>query len=416
MPSVMEMYTVRQRFPRPRLEAIGTGVRTEVEKLEASIKSGARIAIAVGSRGIANLEEIVRATVDAINSAGGVPFIVPAMGSHGGATAEGQTHVLASYGITEENIGAPVVSSMEVVELPGGNTNKIFMDRTAFEADGIVFVNRIKPHTDFHDRYESGLVKMGVLGLGKHAAALEIHSFGVAGLRDLLAPSFQRIVATGKILFGLAVVENAYDETAFVEAIPGAEILAREPALLDLARVNMPCLPVEDIDVLVVDRLGKDISGVGMDPNIIGRLKIAGQEEPSSPRIKSIVVSSLSPLSYGNALGIGLADVITRKLYNAIDFAPMYANVTASLFLERAKVPFIAEIDRAAVELALKTCGRSADRVVRIKDTLHVDEVQVSKSVLDEIADKVELVRGPEILFDDKGELCEWGEKESRRQ
>jgi hypothetical protein len=331
------------------------------------------------------------------------------MGSHGGATAEGQARILAGYGISEETVGVPVVSSMEVVSLPaGGLDNKIFMDRAAYEADGVVLVNRIKPHTDFHGDYESGLVKMAVIGLGKHAAAAELHSFGANGLRERIPLTFRKIAETGKILLGLAVVENACDQIAAIEAVPGKQILEREPLLLDMARRNMAHLPVEDIDVLIVDRMGKEISGVGIDTNIIGRIRIQGQEEPASPRIKAVSVSQLTPHSYGNAIGIGLADVITRRLFDTIDFKAMYINARASRFLERVKVPFIAETDADAFGVALDSCGGIAPdvaRVVRIHDTLHLAEVQVSKTVFDEIKNNVELVKGAENIYDEKGNL-----------
>jgi hypothetical protein len=407
------LVTVRQKFDRPRCVAVEETVRREIAALDLRLRQGARVAIAVGSRGVADIVPVVKSTVSCLREAGADPFIVPAMGSHGSATAAGQTSVLADYGIIAEKVGARVVSSMEVVELPaGGIGNRVFMDRAAYEADGVVLVNRIKPHTDFHGTHESGLVKMAVIGLGKHAAANELHSFGIAGLRDHMPATFKKIAETGKILFGIAIVENAYDETAHIEAVPGGRIFEREPALLDLARRNMPSLPVADIDVLIIDRMGKELSGVGMDPNIIGRIRIRGQEEPAAPRIKNIVVSELTAHSYGNAIGIGLADVVTRKLFNAIDFNAMYVNVRTSRFLERVKVPFIAENDADAVSVALAASGVSgaaAGRIVRIRDTLHLGEVQVSEAIYAEVKNNVELVRKAEDIFDGKGELIQFG-------
>lgn len=412
------LLNVRRKFNRPQCIDIEETVRREIAGLhlpvQAPVRAGARIAVAAGSRGIVAIDRIVKAVISSLREMGADPFIVPAMGSHGGATAEGQARVLASYGITGETMGAPVVPSLEVIELPaawhGGKIdNKVFIGRAAWEADGIVLVNRIKPHTDFHGRCESGLVKMAVIGLGKQAAAVELHSFGAAGLRDRIPQSFAVIAETGKILFGLAIVENAYDETAHIEAIPGRRILGREPELLAMARANMPCLPVEDIDVLIVDSMGKEISGVGMDPNIIGRIRIQGQDEPASPRIKAISVSSLTPRSYGNAIGIGLADVITKRLYDAIDFNAMYVNARASRFLERVKVPLVADSDADAFGAALGTCGRPSaagqERIVRIRDTLHLSEVQVSEAVYNEIKNDVELVKQADEIFDEKGNL-----------
>ncbi|MGA2506332.1 MAG: DUF2088 domain-containing protein [Chitinispirillaceae bacterium] len=408
----LHLYTVRQKFGGEACGDIEGTVAREFRRSGLQLRPGSRIALAVGSRGIANIDRIVRAAAACIREAGGVPFVVPAMGSHGGATAEGQARILAGYGISEETVGVPVVSSMEVVDLAsGGLDNKVFMDRAAYEACGIVLINRIKPHTDFHGDYESGLVKMAVIGLGKHAAASELHSFGANGLRERIPATFKKIMETGKILLGLAVVENARDETGLIEAVPGKQIFEREPALLDLARRNMPSLPVEDIDVLIVDRMGKEISGVGMDPNIIGRIRIRGQKEPASPRIAMIAVSGLTLHSYGNAIGIGLADVITRRLFDAIDFTAMYVNARTSRFLERVKVPFIAGNDTDAVAVALNACGsktQGAERVVRIRDTLHLAEVQVSKAVFDEIKNNVELVKGAENIYDEKGNLMEF--------
>jgi hypothetical protein len=409
--NIQNMITVRQKFIAPVCRDVRKSVRDGFENLKFKFQSGTRIAIACGSRGIADLSTIVKATVALLRDLGTEPFIVPAMGSHGSATAQGQQTILADNGITQEIVGARVVSSMEVADL-GVSTlgNRVFMDRAAYEADGIILINRIKPHTDFHGKYESGLVKMGVIGLGKHAAALELHSYGVTGLKDHVPASFELIAATGKVIAGIGVVENAYDQTAAVEVIAGADIMRREPELLDYARRNMPSLPVADIDVLVVDRLGKDISGTGLDPNVIGRVRIRGQEEPAFPRIKNIVVTDLTPASHGNALGIGLADVITQRLFNKIDFEVMRVNVQASLFLERIKVPFIAATDAEAFALALKACGRIAagkERVVRIRDTLHVGEMQVSSGILEEIRDKIEILSGPEEIFDERGELKE---------
>jgi hypothetical protein len=403
-----KLITVRQKFACPSCRDIEGIVEAEMQRCMPPLKPGARIALAVGSRGVANIDRIVRAAVKHLRAAGARPFIVPAMGSHGGATAQGQARVLAGYGITEKKTGAPIAASMEAVEIPAGLDNKVFMGRAAYESDGVVLINRIKPHTDFHGRYESGLVKMGVIGLGKHAAALELHGFGACGLRDRIPETFRAVVATGKVLLGLAVVENACDETARIEAMPGRQILKREPALLAMAKKNMPRLPVDDVDVLIIDRMGKEISGVGMDPNIIGRIRIRGQDEPVSPRVKSIVVTSLTPHSYGNAVGIGLADVITKRLFDAIDFHAMNVNVKASRFLERAKVPFVAENDRDAYEVALKACGAvppGAERVVRIPDTLRLSEVQVSKAVFAEIKNRVVLIKKEGQIFDSKGNL-----------
>jgi hypothetical protein len=408
---------VRQTFERPRLPDVRAAVLQDLEQVHARLRPGASIAIAVGSRGIANLAQIVKATVDFVKECGAAPFIVPAMGSHGGGTAEGQAEVLASYGVTEANIGAPVRATMETVELTQeGSPNRVFMDRYAYESDGVILINRVKVHTDFHGRYESGLVKLSVIGLGKHRQALEIHKFGVYGLRSLIPPTAQQVLATGKILFGVAIVENAYDETMMVKALKAEAIMDEEPKLLDIARANMPSLPTErgeasrSVDVLIIDRMGKDISGAGLDPNIIGRNKIRGEPEPPSPQIKAIVVSDLTPASHGNAVGLGLADVITQQLFDNIDLSATYENAVTSTFLERGKIPVIGKDDATATAYALRSCGPIPPeelRVMRVRDTLHLGEVYVSSAILDEIKDRddIEVIGEPVDVFDEEGML-----------
>jgi hypothetical protein len=397
---------VRQRFPRERIAEIEEATVEALTALRGVIKSGASIAIAAGSRGIANIARIVKTAADFVRDAGAKPFIVPAMGSHGGATAEGQATLLASYGIIEQAMGCPVRATMEVVELPNdGLKTKLFMDRFVWESDGVIVVNRIKPHTDFHGDFESGLAKMMVIGLGKERQAFEMHGFGVHGLRDLVPQAAKRLLTMGKILAGIGIVENAYDETAIIEAIPAANIWTREPQLLALAKQNMPRLPVEDLDVLIVDRFGKNISGTGMDTNIIGRTHIVGEPEPASPRIKMIVVTDLTEESHGNATGMGFADIITRRLYRKIDFPVTYKNVVTAGFPDRAKLPMVMETDREALELALRGAGCrdiSRTRVARIRDTLHLDDLFVSDAVLDEVR------RKPNVeVADGRSEACD---------
>ncbi len=414
----MKLHCVRQQFPRPRIPVpqLGSVVREQLStcasRLTRPIGAGASIAIAVGSRGIANIDGITRSVVDQLLSLRAKPFIIPAMGSHGGATAEGQLEVLASYNITPETMGCPIRSSMEVVELDrGGLANPLFMDRFAAESDGVILINRIKPHTDFHGRYESGLVKMAVIGLGKERQAGTMHSWGIHGLRDLIPLSAERVFGTGKILAGIGIVENAYDETAIVEAIPGREILSREPELLDAAKQNMPRLPVDEIDVLMVDYLGKNISGSGIDTNIIGRIRIDGEPEPASPRIRSIVVCDLTPETHGNACGMGLADVVTRRFADKIDFKTTNTNIITSGFLERGKLPVVADTDRHAFEIALRAAGcRDVEkaRVIRIQDTLHLSEMFVSAALMREIEGRedIEVIGEPVELFDSHSARC----------
>ena len=407
----LRLTKIKQTFPRPRLDDVRGALVAALAPVQVAIRPGARIAITAGSRGIANYAALVKTVVDFVRDAGGEPFIIPAMGSHGGATPEGQAGVLADYGITEAAMGAPIRSSLDVVEIPAPDLpNAVYMDRYAYEADGVILLNRIKPHTAFHGDYESGLVKMAVIGLGKHRQATAVHSYGVRGLREWMPPTAQRILATGKVLFGVAVVENAYDETLLVKVLPADAIMAEEPSLLGLAKANMPCLPVDDVDVLLIDRMGKDLSGTGIDPNIIGRMLIRGVPEPERPRIKALVVHDLTDGSHGNATGIGMANVTTRRLFDKLDFAATYANVTTSTFLDRARIPPVAATDAQAYEWALISCNQlppGQERILRIPNTLHLSEVYVSPAVLAEIKGQpgIEVIGEPQEMFDADGTL-----------
>ena len=296
---------------------------------------------------------------------------------------------------------------MEVVELPNsGLDHRIYMDKNAYESDGVILINKIKPHTDFHATYESGLVKMAVIGLGKERGAEAIHHFGVYGLKDLIPVSARRIFAEKKIIGGLAIIENAYDKTMMVKALTGNENMDQEPHLLEIAKQNRPAFPVDQLDVLIIDQMGKNISGVGMDTNIIGRLKIYDQSEPDSPKIRSIIVNDLTDESHGNTTGVGLADIISRKLFDKIDFSTTYKNIATSSFLERGKIPMIAENDQEALTLALRNCGSTTpgqERIIRIKDTLHLEELYVSQAILSEIRNnrKIEILEMDIPVFND---------------
>lgn len=405
------MIKIRQRFDRSEIDDPGAAVREQLARVEPFVQPGARIAIAVGSRGISNLPAVVKAVSEFVKARGAHPFIVPAMGSHGGATAEGQREVLRLNGASEESMGTPVRATMEVVELPRGSlSHRIFMDRHAYESDGVILINRIKPHTDYHGRYESGLMKMALIGLGKLEGALAIHAFGVHGLRELIGPGARQVLATGKILAGVALVENACHETMIARVLKADEIPDEEPKLLDVAVRNMASLPVEDIDVLVIDRMGKDISGVGIDSNITGRIGVRGQPDAASPRIKAIVVTDLTDVSHGNAIGVGLADVITRRLYDKIDRGDTYRNVITSSFLERGKIPVVAASDREAFEMALRSCGHvpeGQERIIRILDTLRLEEMYVSPAVAEDLrqSPRIDTSGADADLFDGTGAL-----------
>lgn len=376
--------------------------------------ANASVAIAVGSRGVANLAEIVKAVVEFVASRGGKPFVVPAMGSHGEADAEGQREVLEGYGVREADIGAPICSSMEVVELPdGGIGNRVFMDRYAYEADGIIVINRIKPHTDYHEFPESGILKMATIGLGKHAQALEIHKRGIEGLKTRILPTARQILASGRISAGVAVVEDSHDDTMLVRAVLPEDFEAVERQLLPIAEHNMARIPVEQADVLIIDEMGKDISGVGIDTNVIGRIRVPGQEEPTTPRFSSIVVSDLTEGSHGNAIGMGLADVVTSRLAGKVNYRATYENVVTSSFLERGKLPVVAETDEEAIQIALRGAAVydwEQARIVRIRNTLHPHRLMVSSALLKELSEQpdVTVVRQAQPVVDSGGRLTAW--------
>lgn len=382
------MVKVRQDFPSRALPDVEASIRKTLAGacLEGSLKKGGRYAITAGSRGIANIALITRAIADAVKEAGGIPFIVPAMGSHGGATAEGQRQMIEGFGITEGFVGAPILSSMEVVEVDRtGSGVPCYMDKNAYEADGVILCGRIKPHTDFKAPVESGLLKMLVIGLGKHAQAQTIHSYGSRGLRENIPAAAEKLLATGKVVGGIAIVEDAYDKTALLEWLKPGQMYEREQELLKIASSEMARLPLDDIDLLIVDRMGKNISGTGMDTNVIGRLMIKGESDPGKPHIRYIAALSLTHESHGNALGIGLADVVTKRLVDAIDFKAMNENVITTSFLGRGAVPIVLATDKAAVETALKCLWGvepKAAKVVRITDTAHLSELIVSEAAL----------------------------------
>ena len=405
---------VRQKFPRPRVENVRTTLQEQLgrEEISSTIKPGMSVALTAGSRGVARIDTILRSLVQILRDMGAEPFIVPSMGSHGGATAEGQVEILESLGVTEEFCGAPIRSSMEVVEL--GKTERgtpVYMDRIASEADGVVLVNRVKAHTDFRSSIESGLMKMASIGLGKHEQALALHGYGVEGIRDFMVEVGDRVLESGHILFGVATVENAYDEPAILEAIPAARIHGREEELLAEYMGMMPALPVSDIDVLFVDSLGKNYSGTGMDTNVIGRFRILGVDEPETPAVKYIVVGDVSEESHGNALGIGLADLTTRRVADRVERKAMNANVITSTFIERAKVPMVLASDEEAIETAVR-CNWGVPpeetRFVRIPNTLHLEYLYLSESMVEEVLANAdtEVTGDPEDLrFDPEGNL-----------
>lgn len=412
------MFPLRQNFATESLDDPVEQARRCVlnSSLGARVSGGARVAITAGSRGIHRIAELTRAVVDCVRELGGVPFVLASMGSHGGATASGQKAILASYGIDKSTMGAPVDATMDVVQV--GETDDgipVVLNRLAREADAVVLVNRVKPHTSFRGPFESGLMKMMTIGLGSHRGASLAHSMGAAGLPRMI-PAWGRIILReAPIALGVAILENAYEQTAKVVAVEPDELSVVEPELLDEARELMPRIPVDRIDVLIVERIGKNISGTGMDPNIIGRIWLEGIEEPDSPCVERIVVLDLTPETHGNANGIGLADVTTRRLVDDIDFKATYANAMTSTFLNRAYIPIVGENDREAIEIALDTSGNGGNpdaRVMRIRSTLELEHIRASESLLQELSGipEVEVSGEPaEMDFDGEGNLATSG-------
>jgi len=389
-------------------------IRQELQPLIVRITRGGRVAITGGSRGIANIPAILRACGEFVREAGGEPFVMPAMGSHGGATAEGQREVLAGYGMTRETLGMPIVSSMDVQQIASIDEMPVYMSTTALEADHILLVNRVKPHTDFRGEFESGLAKICAIGLGKQRGAQTIHSYGTRGLAELMPRAARSIIdTTGRVLGGLAILENAYDRTASLEFVEPHEIASTgERALLERASRMMGALPFDDLDVLIVDEMGKNISGTGMDTNVLGRMFVPGVAECDRPRITAVVVLDLTEESHGNACGVGLADFTSERMVSKIDLYATYMNgiTSGTGGLLRNRIPNILPTDRAAIATAMRMCGKpdpTTVRLARIKNTLLASYVQFSANLLPEAdAAHVEVTGAPRPMsFDDQGLL-----------
>ncbi|MDM5340182.1 lactate racemase domain-containing protein [Fictibacillus enclensis] len=383
-----KMMKVKQSFHAPELDDTAQAVQQTLKEtgVLSRISPGDRVAIAAGSRGVADLPILVRETVNAVISAGGSPFIVPAMGSHGGATAEGQREVLEQLGVTEASVGAPIVSSMEVVQTGTlENGLPVYTDKNAASADKVIVINRIKPHTAFRGPVESGLMKMITIGLGKQKGAEAAHAYSFKYMAEHVPQMAKMVMAKIPIIFGLGSIENAYDRPAKIVAVPAEEMEEREPGLLLEAKVLMPKILFDPMDVLIVEEIGKDISGDGMDPNITGRY--ATPYAYGGPDVARIVVLGLTEKTHGNANGIGLADTTTRKLFNSISWEKGYANALTSTVTSVIKVPMVLEDEEMAIKAAIKTCNArdlTKARVVRIPNTLDLQHIWISESLREE--------------------------------
>lgn len=387
-----------------------------LEPLRSRIAPDARIAVTAGSRGIHDLVPVVKAAVDWLKSAGAAPFVIPAMGSHGGATADGQKEMLAGLGITPESVGCPIEATMETVVVGTlSDGTEIHHDAIAAKADGVLLVNRVKPHTDFRGPIESGIAKVLAIGLGNHVGAASLHAGGIPSLGGNVEAAARMVVAQGKVLGGLAILENAREKTAAVELLqPDGIAGVAEQALLQRAGALLGRLPFDELDVLVIDELGKDKSGAGMDTNVIGRCWVHGIPEFDSPSIATISVHSLTPASHGNASGLGLADVIPARLLEQVDFRVSYVNALTSGAggARRSRLPMVMEDDEATVLAAATMCGRrdwSELRLARIKDTLSPNELLVTPALLTEVSDRFDLeITGPARDLTAAGRLGPW--------
>ena len=401
------MYRVRQQFyvnPLDDVEQSCTeqiGALSRLQKLD----KGAHIAIAVGSRGISNISLITASVVKALKDLGFEPFIVSGMASHGKATDEGQTELLAELGVTEEAVGCPVRASVEVVEIGTiASGLKVYMDRIASEADGIVVINRIKTHTAFHADYESGLVKMLAIGLGNDIGAKSCHQLGFGKMAENIVAMTRMKLEKLPVLFGVAVIEDGVENVTKIEVVDADDILDREPELLKISKSYMPSIGIDQIDVLVVDRMGKEISGDGMDPNITGRY--ATPYAHGGPNVSKLAILSVTEKSHGNVIGVGQADLCTKRLFEAAELETTYVNSLIATVTSVARLPMILPTDHDAIKAAILTCNImdfSRVRMVRIRDTLHLGEMLVSEALVDEVSAKknVVSVEGPlEMKFE----------------
>jgi hypothetical protein len=388
---IPKMFRANQTFPRPYIapQNIPTAVKTamDTDRVSCLIKPGMRIAITSGSRGIANIDVITKSIVDFVKTKGANPVIIPAMGSHGGATAEGQAEILAGYHITEKTMGCPIHSCMDTVLLGTSELGKpVYMDKFAYESDGIIVACRIKPHNAFRGPYESGICKMMVVGLGKQRGAESVHSDGMGVIAKNLPANAKVILGKAPILMAVATIENAFDETAKIVAIHKDDILEKEPILLKEAFDNMPKLLMNECDVLIVDEIGKNFSGTGVDPNITGTFSTPFAH--GGIKVQRTCFLNLTECSHGNALGTGLASVITKKIFDNMDLQKMYPNCLTSTVIKSASIPLIVATDKEAIQACIRTLNgvdKTKVRIVRIKNSLHIGEIMLSEAYYSDV-------------------------------
>ena len=413
---IPKMFRAKQSFPRPRIspEDIPGVVFDELSRAKISnqIKNGMHIAITAGSRGIANVDIITKAIVDYVKSRQAHPFIVPAMGSHGGATAEGQQELLAGYNITEKTMGCPIKSCMDTVLLGHSEIGKpVYLDKLAYESDGIIVSCRLKPHNAFRGPYESGPCKMMAIGLGKQAGAEVVHSDGMGKIAQHIPAAARVILDKAPILFAIPCIENAFDETCKIEAIHKEDILGREPELLKYAFENMPQLIIGEGDVLIVDEIGKNYSGTGVDPNITGTFST--DYASGGVKVQRTCMLDITECSHGNGLGTGLASTITKRLFDKLDPEKMYPNCLTSTVLKSAGIPIVVATDKEAVQLCIRTLNNVDNdkiRMIRIPNSLHIEHIMLSEAYYEDVIhgkyEGVQAESQPDYMeFDSEGTL-----------
>jgi hypothetical protein len=411
---IPRMVRLRQRFPADRIEDVAGTVARKLRERDFGdrIKSGMRVTLTGSSREVRNMNVVLREIAAFVKERGGQPYIVPAMGSHGGATAEGQKAILDDFGVTESFCGCPIHSSMETALV--GRTDDglpVYLDKFAAESDAVIPVGRIKGHTAFRAPYESGLFKMLAIGLGKQKGADSLHDMGFGAFKERI-PAFAKVVlANANVVFGVGLIENAFDETCRIEVIRGEDIEAEEPPLLDYAKARMPRLFFKETDVLVVREIGKNFSGSGMDPNVTGTW--ATPYGGGGIAKQKTVVLDVTDKSHGNAMGVGMADVTTMRLFHKIDFTALYPNMLTSTVIAPGKIPMVMEDDELAIRAAIKTCtgiDKRWARIVYIKNTLNLEEVFVSEAMVEEASrtEGIDILEGPRpFRFDGKGNLLD---------
>nr|WP_308692018.1 lactate racemase domain-containing protein [uncultured Terrisporobacter sp.] len=405
-----KVYKVKQKFEKEKIDDVRGDLIKKLNAKSWGIKKNQRIAITAGSRGISHYELLLKTIVDFVKSKGAIPFIVPAMGSHGGASAYGQEKMLKNLGIDKKTMGCEIISSMEVVKIGYAHDNlPVYIDKNAYRGDGIIIFNRVKMHTSFRGKYESGLIKMISIGLGKRKGADAIHAERFEHMADNILACAKVSLEKLNIIGGVCTIENGYDEVADIFVLDKNEILQREPQILQKSKSLMPRIYLDDIDVLIVKEIGKNISGTGMDTNVIGRFHTKAAS--GGPNITKVGILDLSNESLGNANGVGLADFATKKLYNKINFDYTYLNALTSTEPNSIKLPMILDNDELVIKACAKTCGildSNKIKLVIIENTKNLNELYMSKVAYGSVVEKnkVEIISNEkEISFDEEGNL-----------